>query len=779
MDQQSPICLTMTGLKAPASISIDTWGMAHIRAQNSHDAFFVQGLNAARDRLWQIDLWRKRGLGLLAADFGPGYLMQDRAARLFLYRGDMTAEWAAYGDDAHMICTAFAAGINAGVDLVHAGTWELPPEFGRLGTMPARWQADDVVRIRTHCLSRNASSELARMQVHKLADPLVDLLRVPLTPPVPDSAWEVSAGIDLPPDALAVYELATAPVTFQRARLEATLGEAALWTTVDARKTVRSTAAAMEGSNNWAIAPALTITGRAIMSSDPHRAHAVPSLRYLVHLSAPDMDLIGAGEPSSPGIMAGHNGTAAFSLTIFCADQEDLMVYGTAKDDAASYRYGAGFEQMQQVDEVFAVRGEDNQTLPLHFTRHGPVIFTDSARQMALAVRSVFTDAGTAPYMCSLKSMHAKSMPAFRAALVTWGAPSVNMVYADTAGDICWQAAAYVPRRTGWCGLTPVSGDGRFEWDGYLTAANLPALENPQSGFVHSANEMNLPIGWDHATSPVGFEWFEDGRADRIAQVITTGGAADITANCALQTDTFSKLSLELIALLPDAAGNAAHDLLRHWDGHAQTESAPALLFELWLSSHLRPALLDRTAPDAALRRLLGPGNMATVVRLLQGLHPALATRAGVDTPETREAFLSQTLDAAWHDACARFGDDPAAWQWGALHKGWFDHALTPLADGFDVGPLDKGGTGASVMLAHYDAGDYRVSVGASVRMVVDVGAWDNSVWINAPGQSGIMDEAHYDNLAPLWAKGDYVPMLYSVRAIDAATCTRLDLIPA
>jgi penicillin amidase len=103
--------------------------MAHIRTQTTQDAFFVQGFNAVRDRLWQIDLWRKRGLGILAADFGPGYLMQDRAARLFLYRGDMEVEWTAYGEDAQMICTAFADGINAGIDQVRADALPLPPRI--------------------------------------------------------------------------------------------------------------------------------------------------------------------------------------------------------------------------------------------------------------------------------------------------------------------------------------------------------------------------------------------------------------------------------------------------------------------------------------------------------------------------------------------------------------------------------------------------------------------------------------------------------------------------
>ena len=759
--------IPLSGLRAPASISIDTWGLAHIRAQNTPDAFFVQGLNVARDRLWQIDLWRKRGLGLLAADFGPGYLMQDRAARLFLYRGEMAPEWAAYGDDAEEICTAFAAGINAGVDLTRTGVWPLPPEFAHFGTTPAEWAPEDVVRIRTHCLARNALSEHARAQVHALDDAEVDLLRQSLTPPVSTA----DPSIPLPPDALAVYELATAPVTFSAERLNAPLKDAPLWSVIDAAKQVRRTAA-MEGSNNWAIAPAQTTTGRAIMASDPHRAHAAPSLRYMVHLSAPELDLIGAGEPSSPGIMAGHNGTAAFSLTIFCADQEDLMVYETAPEDPLHYRYGDGFEAMREITETFAVRNHPDQNLPLHFTRHGPVVYSQGTT--AVAVRTVFTDPGTAPYMASLKSMRTTTVPDFRDALTTWGAPSVNMVYADTTGDICWQSAAYVPKRAGWHGLAPVSGAGDYEWDGYLTAADLPARENPDTGFVHSANDMNLPDSWDHDAIPVGFEWYEDGRADRIAHVIAQGGAHDIAANCRLQNDTHSALALDLIALLP--GGTPAQELLRDWGGMADTTSAPALLYEIWLTEHLRPALLSRVAPDAKLRRLLAPGSVPTLVRLMQGQHPDLADRAGLETDKARNALLTETLQAAFDDVCARFDVNPGSWRWGDLHKGWFGHAVSP---DYDVGPIETGGSGTTVMMGHYEGADYRVRIGASVRMVVDVGAWDNSVWINAPGQSGVPGHPHYNDLMPLWACGDYVPMLYSAQAVDAETKTVINLNPA
>ena len=157
--------MTVPGLQQPAEIVVDCWGIPHIRAQTTHDVFFVQGFNIARDRLYQIDVWRKRGLGQMAADYGPGFLAQDRAARLFVYRGDMAAEWAAYGNpESEAICQAFADGINAYLSLAEADPSLLPPEFAAMGIKPARWAAADVVRVRSHALSRNVESEVIRAQ---------------------------------------------------------------------------------------------------------------------------------------------------------------------------------------------------------------------------------------------------------------------------------------------------------------------------------------------------------------------------------------------------------------------------------------------------------------------------------------------------------------------------------------------------------------------------------------------------------------------------------------
>jgi penicillin amidase len=267
--------LTSSGLSAPLEIRIDKWGVPHIKASSMPDLFFGQGFNAARDRLWQIDSARKRGLGLLAADFGPGYLAQDRAARLFLYRGEMDAEWACYGSDSKSICTSFVQGINAYIDLVDRHPERMPQEFIQLGTRPSKWAPEDVVRVRTHGWVRNALSEVVRANVVAKSDAFTDLLRQNLEPRVKP---HVANGIDLnsiPLKVLDVYKLAITGVTFREDRLQTPIEKADVWTKVTPLGEVIADTS-LQGSNNWAVSGRRTATGRPILGSDPHRIVAIP-----------------------------------------------------------------------------------------------------------------------------------------------------------------------------------------------------------------------------------------------------------------------------------------------------------------------------------------------------------------------------------------------------------------------------------------------------------------------------------------------------------------------
>jgi penicillin amidase len=778
--------LSIPGLKAPVEILLDPWGVPHIRAENLADLFFAQGFNAARDRLWQIDLARKRGLGLLAADFGPGYLAQDQAARLFLYRGDMDAEWSAYGTDARQICTSFAAGINAYIDLIGSEPGRLPPEFVTMGTAPAKWEPEDVVRIRTHGWMRNAVSEVLRANVLAKTDAETDLLRANLDPPIVPN---VPDGIDLsaiPLEILDVYRLATTAVTFSRERLEATLDQAGAWSRVTpAGEVIFDEAFQPQGSNNWTVSGRRTKSGRPVLANDPHRAHAIPSLRYLVHLTSPQFDAIGTGEAIFPGIMIGHNGDAAFGLTLFFGhDEEDVYVYATHPGNSNSYKYLDGWEQMRIVEETVRVKGAPDQTLTLKFTRHGPVVYEDPKNRRAFAIRTVYSEPGTTAYGASLISMRTRNFDDFRAAMRKWGVPAVNQVYADRGGTIGWVVAGVAPGRENWDGLLPVPGDGRFEWKGFVDPDHLPWVRNPPEGFFATSNEMNVPGDWPHLSRPIGYEWWERSRAVRVHEVLEAQPAHTVEDSKALQTDVFSVPARRLQPILAalQARGSEASpalELLRHWDLKLTSESAAGSLFELWWSHHLKPALLERMVPQADVRQMLLPGDVDSILQVIENPVP----RLGHDPRKARNELLLSTLAAAFHDAASRMGPDPASWSWGRLHHGYFAHALTPIVPAgstpaFDAGPWPKAGGDSTPMMAMYRPANFRVWFGSSARVVVDVGEWDNSAWINAAGQSGDPRSPHYADLAPLWARGEYVPMLYSRDAVERVTEKRIRLQP-
>ncbi len=763
---------TVAGLKAPGEIVIDHWGIPHIYAASARDAFFLQGYNAARDRLWQIDLWRKRGLGLLSASFGPAYVAQDRAARLFLYRGDMDKEWASYAPGAKAEVEAFVAGINAYVAQVRAGAKPLAVEFTLTASAPEPWDAADVVRIRSHALVGNVLSEVARAQVACAAGLPADALRKRLEPvhtaAIPD-------GLDpcvVTGEVLKDYVLATQPVAFapDKARVAA----------LDLPAFSRDAAA--EGSNNWVVAPSRTATGRPLLANDPHRQMGVPSLRYLVHLDAPGLSVIGAGEPALPGISFGHNDVSAFGLTIFGIDQEDLYVYALNPANPDQYRYGGGWEAMTVVHDTIAVKGEAPRPVDLRFTRHGPVLNYDPAKGRAFALRTIWNQPGASGYFQASWFTHAKTWADFKAAHDHWGAPPLNLVWADTSGTVGWAASGLTPRRPNWDGLLPVPGDGRYEWNGYLTGDELPVSENPAKGWFATANAINLPAGYPAEERKVSFEWSDHSRLDRIEEVLAANPKVSVKDSMALQTDSHPAIARRLLALAKPLASAdprtaAALAKLKTWDGDETVSSVPAAIYEVWAVKHLGGAVIDRLAPKA--KAAIGTPALDAVLTALE--HPSAGF--GADPAAGRDAVLLASLATALDELTARLGPDMDGWAWGKLHHATWTPAVAALADPalrakMTVGPLPIPGGANSPKAATYTPGDFNVSAGASVRMVMDVGAWDNSVIINTPGQSIDPASPHYGDLFPLWATGAYAPMLFSRAAVDGAAERVISLTP-
>ena len=475
---------SVAGLSAEAEIIVDQYGVPHIYANDHYDVFFVQGFNAARDRLWQIDLWKRRGLGQLSEVLGDSYLEQDKAARLFIYRGDMYAEWLAYGNDAKRIAESFTAGINAFINVAKERPDLMPVEFGMLGYEPSLWSADDVVRIRSNGLWRNVITETWRARL--ACENKLDLAAQWLTL---EPQWQTKtpAGLDpcvIPDNVLNKYLLATAPVDFNQLPAEEHLA--------NLMDRARHDAHHLDvGSNNWVVTGSRTTTGRPILADDPHRSHAVPSLRYVAHLNGPGINVIGAGEPALPGISIGHNDRIAFGLTIFPIDQEDLYVYEKKR---GGYRYQGDVEPFVERTESVAVKDGKDRPVQLKFTRHGPVIA--ETKKHAFALRAAWLEPGMAPYFGSIEYMRAKNFREFVGALNRWGAPSENQVYADVDGNIGYKPAGRFPKRDNWDGLMPVPGDGSYEWDGYFDMDVLPEEYNPERGFSGTANAMSLPADY-------------------------------------------------------------------------------------------------------------------------------------------------------------------------------------------------------------------------------------------------------------------------------------------
>jgi penicillin G amidase len=748
------------GLDKPAEILIDAWGIPHIYAATVHDAFFTQGWNAARDRLWQLDLWRKKGLGVLAESLGPDYVAHDRAARLFLYRGDMQAEWAAYGPDAKTWSAAFVEGVNAYVRRVLAGEAPLPVEFELTGSKPALWALDDMVRIRSHGLNRNAEYEALRARVVAAGGVKADRLRRKLDP---DHALKVPDGLDpsvIPADLLTDYMLATKDLTFGGPAAQAEL--------------LKPTIEAAAGSNNWVIAPTRTATGRAMLASDPHRVLVAPSIRYIVHMDAPGFAVMGAGELHLPGVTIGHNEAIAFGITVFMSDQEDLYVYELNPENPRQYRYDGGWEEMRIVTETIAVRGEPARKVQLAFTRHGPVLKLDEQANRAFALRTVWSEPGTSSYFGAARYQTAKDWESFKAALTHWRAATMNFVYADVAGNIGWKPSGAFPRRH-WDGLLPVPGDGRYEWNGFLAPEETPTLHNPPSGWIATANEMNLPDGYPMEEKNIGFEWADPSRANRIAEVLSTNASVSVADSQALQMDVKNLTALRATAFLaglvsPDPEITKAIALLSAWDGRETVDSTAAAIAQVWMNKHLAPKTIARTT-NPPVAELAAYGSPYAVVSYLEAPDQAL----GEDPLAARHELVLASLRTALDELAERLGPDMDAWRWGQLHHIHLQPAASALAEpGLRTrmrhGPTPVPGSALTPAASTYDMETFAVTNGASFRMVVDVGAWDESRVINTPGQSGDPQSPHYNDLFPLWAKGEYVPMLWSRAAVEQAT---------
>jgi len=467
------ISLTEDGLIAPVEIITDQWGVPHIYAENEHDLFFAQGYYAAKDRLFQFEIWRRQATGTVAEILGPRELDRDIGTRLFQFRGDMNQEMNYYHDHGKLIIESYVEGVNAYVDYINAHTDELPIEFELLDIKPGHW-TPAVVISRHQGLLGNIDSELRAVRaVSQLgADRVKELAWY--HPIEPDLTIDSKINTDLlMEDVIAPYHAYRKPLLFSPEDLASSAND---WddysdlAAIDASNYQDFLDNDINdiGSNNWVIDGSLTQSGYPMMANDPHRRQSTPSLRYMAHLVAPGWDVIGGGEPEIPGISIGHNQHGAWGLTVFRTDAEDLYVYELNPDNSNQYRYQGRWEEMNLIQDTIAVKGQENVIITHRYTRHGPVTKIDADNHVAYAMRCGWLEVGGSPYLASLRMNQATNWEEFKAACAYSHIPGENMVWADKAGNIGWQAVGIHPIRPNWSGMIPVPGDGRYEWAGYL-----------------------------------------------------------------------------------------------------------------------------------------------------------------------------------------------------------------------------------------------------------------------------------------------------------------------
>jgi len=742
----------LKGLQKPVRVLRDEWGVAHIYAGTQDDLFFAQGLVAAQDRLWQMDLWRRVGEGKLAEVLGPGAVERDRFARLIRYRGDMKAEYESYAPDARQIIEAFVRGVNAQIELSKD---RLPIEFQITGSKPERWTPEVcLTRMAGYVMTRNASSEILRAQlVREFGKEFVD----EWIETEPKREIEIPEGLDLAgidSKILAAASAASGPVTFDP----------------------------NDGSNNWVIDGTMSATGKPILANDPHRTIALPSLRYLVHLVGPGWNVIGAGEPALPGVAAGHNERVGFGFTIVGIDQQDLYVEEINPANPNEYRHRGKWRRMRVEREQIKVKGEAQpRDVELKFTTHGPVIYEDKERRRAYALRWVGSEPGTAGYLASLTLNRVQNWQEFLKAMERWKVPSENLIYADVDGNIGWVAAGMTPIRKGWSGLLPVPGnEEKYEWQGFLPVSALPQSFNPSKRFIATANHNILPPNYKQE---LGYEWANPIRFWRIAEALSSAkdkfNVADFER---LQHDEVSLPARELTAALRETKGVTPGlrpfvEMLTGWDCNLGKDSAAAALFEIWLTK-LTPAVFKRHVPEAAWRAVAGRISLLKTIAALK--NPSSLRFGGEDARADRDAVLLNSLEEAVKEARERLGDDPAKWRWGGLHVAPFTHALSTNDERralFNLPSVERGGDGNTVN--NTSGSNFRQNHGASFREILDVSDWDRSVATSVPGQSGQPGSKHYGDLLPLWAEGKYFPLLYSKQKVEVMAKERLTLEPA
>ncbi len=793
----------LSGLGGPVEVLHDGFGVPHVYARDTGDAWFVAGALHARDRFWQMELYRRAASGRLSEVFGEATLAIDRRMLTLGIRAAAQAELARLGPAARTALTRYAEGVNAAA-ATRPGR-QRPLEFQLLGVAPAPWTPEDslaIGRLLAFRLAENQGAELVR---HALTRALGQTAADDLTGRYPAAAPTVLGELaetqppPAPPPAAppppAPIPPPAVPSPSLLARSASPYPPALAWL---------DPAAPRGNSNAWVVAGSRTATGRPILANDPHLIIEMPAVWYELHLVAAGLDVQGVTVPGTPFVAIGHNARIAWGITNTGADVQDFVVQTF---DLAGQRVQGpqGWEPVTVETQPIPVKG---RSTPVPFevwkTPQG-VVYADESlewesapswltadvprtgQQRALVLRWEGFDGG---YGDGFEAVNrAGNWSDFQAAFDGLSAISLNTLYADIDGNIGYLMTGQLPARAGSDGARPVPVGASGRGSPIGGAGALPRLFNPARGFLATTN--NPVVRGD---SPfITRDWMGAHRAARVTDVLTAAEKLDVTASTTLQLDRESGAARDVLQGLEGALarakqtsaeprGAALLERLRGWNFVVDDGEVPAL-FAAFENRLWHRAFADELPADLFRRyyQWAGAERAAGLYSMLDDATARWWDDIGtVDRRESRDdIFLLAATDAA---------ADVEQWAsgargWDQVHGARFRH---PLADGgrlfnwfFSRGPVPVSGDGTTVMrISHRRLEGFAAWEHPSWRQVLDVGSWDTSKVVLPAGQSGHPMSPHYFDQNDLWRQGEYRSLVYSRAAVNGAATSRQLLTP-
>ncbi|MDP1570611.1 MAG: penicillin acylase family protein [Vicinamibacterales bacterium] len=790
----------LAGVSAPVEVLADAHLVSHVYARDPGDAWWAVGVLHARDRAWQMELYRRAASGRLAEILGEEALDVDKRLLTLGLARAADAEWTRLSPDVQHALTRYAEGVNA-VFATHTGRAR-PLEFQMLGVTPAAWTPVDSLAIGRLMGWRLAENHRAELLRHALARRIgrADAQRLLGSYPAGDPAILDGAGRAAPSSAAAAVERPPASSAAERSR-------PVRW---PAGLEWLGSSSPRGSSNSWVIAGTKTASGRPLLANDPHLQIELPSVWYEQHVVAAGLDVRGMAIPGVPFVVIGHNSRIAWGLTNSGADVQDFVV---ERFDVAARRYLDRGRQVPVDVEAreIQVRGRRPEPFEIWRTARGTVfadeglewdappawlspsadVPTEGGERRALVLAWHGLDEGDlAEAFAQINT--ASSWVAFEAAVSRLTALSQNVVYADVDGHIGYAMSGSVPVRASGDGTMPVEGwSGGALWTGAVSGSRLPRALDPPAGMIATSNN-EIDRRWPGLITR---DWVAPYRARRLAAALSVESRLDVAAVMALQNDVTSEAAAEVLAGIDEALALARSqgadagvvttlERLRDWD--RRVDGRPVVtIYQAFEEALWRRTFLDEM-DEPLFRRFVevaGAERPAGLYAILD--EPRSRWFDDIGTVERRETrddiFLLAAADAI-ETLGARFGSEDR-WAWSRVHAARFPHILgeaaMPLGWLFNRGPVPVSGDTSTVMrtsvhrLRPFGVWEY-----PSFRQVLDVGAWDEARLVLPAGQSGHPLSNHYFDQNVLWREGQYRTAPFSRGAVEAAATARLLLVP-